>query len=1323
MPEKESKDQLQGNKDTESHTDEQEMKSDDLCKKPVNSNVCRESEIEVQTNPVVLPSKRYIEANDSALETVENFHETTDLNKNLGLVKQKDAVGNIKGRSEEDVVLAAEEERASSQRFPHLPVPFTLFGNSTEQVDVTSSSANKCALIKTLECLDNTDSASCTGNKICPQLNSCDLTIQTAGCDGGVSAVENGDFLETSGSDSRVFVNVDVKSANDSVSSKEKDDHVPKSPLNFLFENISDHSDDSSDLIGAKTSVCVEPGLKIPLVGTSDHVKTVAVAKSVNSKSVVNSDLGAMCSVAILDSVTDRSGCPVDSMLCPFKACSESSLAESFTSHTTSPASSLDISEPLGAKSGCSDSLKVHSGVLHIEITDSIHEEPKMLTDLIPDAVEGNSLTATKNFAKENSEMRSLLADVSEPVTEGSKSSLATSVTMEESCDALSSQTIDSSGKLPESLYAGTSGYVIENSKFSPDEISLDYTECSFKTLSDETSNSLEESCETVLTKESDSLEDNVKSSLGDMSDHVKPVLGDTKNTVESLLNVSLNSVEPSSGKSSELSVSETLESLKEATVLPLLDCSNFTEETSKHILVNNLDTVEGNSKLPSNSTEECSEFTSADTLHSIEGICKLSLVDNPDSIEEENSKLSVTEIVDMGDGSSNPSLIEISDSVELCCEQKSSETRDAEENSKLSLDDDAGALEGRYKPSLVETSNSIEESAGFDIISSKPLLDSVDSEISLSESVNSVEENLTVGLPDTSDSLEQNFRSPLIDITEDISESLLKESSVEQNRYPASAESLDCLEENSKSASFEISETMEENSKLTSTESLDAVEEEPKFISTESTNSVEENLESLDFVEEESKSISADSSDSVKEIDNSMLTERSYSLEEDSKFISVNLDSAKESHNLLSREGSDCLEKDSKPSLTECSESMADSHKSILSENLELIAENPQLLPPEIVYSKDGGKPLSHESSDIISINSDAVPETSDSVKGKSKHTSSVTQDGSELISSRILRSNSLPVIKTTDSTEENETTPLHQRLLRSKNEVATCDQLAASGRVLRKSFAVSVTKAVDPVADSSDHHKGDSNRVLRSSGTPKNEEPSIDQEGTGSDVDLGHSKSRPKASTNSTRHTRLRKFSRRVRGEQVQEEWHLDPETLFYCRIAGNIQENLLHHLDGKLEHEVTMASRDMDRAGSSQSHTSVTTNQEEKHYHHHRTQWEKFNFPKNYDGRCGEGAVCLASYIKDMSHLDISTQLTMRQNLKRLMAAPAISRSSVDLSAEISKDDVIGFSRGLCLSAKVCADRRRSLRSAANRGRDVPAAVPGGAASTFTARYIKL
>lgn len=41
-----------------------------------------------------------------------------------------------------------------------------------------------------------------------------------------------------------------------------------------------------------------------------------------------------------------------------------------------------------------------------------------------------------------------------------------------------------------------------------------------------------------------------------------------------------------------------------------------------------------------------------------------------------------------------------------------------------------------------------------------------------------------------------------------------------------------------------------------------------------------------------------------------------------------------------------------------------------------------------------------------------------------------------------------------------------------------------------------------------------------------------------------------------------------------------------------------------------------------------------------------WEKYAFPTKYDGRCG-----LTSYIKDISCLDISTQLLMRRNMQNL------------------------------------------------------------------------
>jgi hypothetical protein len=1323
MPEKGSKDQVHNKKDIRSCADEQEMKLDVPCKKPVNSDVCEESESGVQANSVMVPSEGHdTESKDPDSETVTDIRQTPDVNKNLELMKPKDSVDNVaKDRSEEDVAFAVEEQGASSTRSLHLPVQFSLFGNNLEQVNMTSSSANKCALIKTSDSVDNSDSVSCTGNKVGLHINSCDPTVQTADCGGGVSAGVSGDFLQTDSSGSKVFPNSDVKSTNGNVLCKDKEDCVPKSSLKFSFEDISDYSGDSSDLI-AETSVCVEPSLKTPLIRGSASVKTITVAKSVKPKSIVNSDLESVCSMAtgILDSVMDHSEPPGDGT-CPFKSCSESSLAETSTSQRTSPASTLDISEPLEGKSEClsstnSVSLKVQSDILQVETSDSVDEKPKMLTDLIPDSEESKSLlTKTKGVTKEDLKMRFLIADVSESVNESSRSTLTkSSVVMEESCDTLLAQTIDTAGRIPESPYAGTSGYVVKDTKFSPDEIYSDNTDSSSKPPSDEISNSLEESTKILLTKVSDSVGDSIKSSFGEISDHVMPVKGDSKNTEHFSLSVILKSVEPSLSTSSELSVDETLETLEEAGMLPSTDFSaDFTEGTSRPVLPNNLHTAK-ESDLFSNSTKEYSTFTSSGTLHSTEGTSEHSLIDTPDSIEKEDSKLSLAETVDMIDGSSNPSLTEILDSIELCSEKNFSEKEDTEENSKLSLDDAESALVRSSKPSLVETSNTTEESADYvDIISSEPVLAAKGSKMFLSE--NSEEENFKIELSETSDSLEQNFQPPLIDSSEDISNTLLMESSVEQNQYPVSTESLYSLEENSKSAATEVSDTMEENSKLTSTESSDTMEEKPESISTKGSNAIEENFESLDSVEEESKSVSPECLDSVKEIRNSILMESSDSLEEDSKCISMNSDSAEEIHKLSSAESSDHLEKNYKAALREGSESVVESSKSILTGSLE----NPQLLLPEIVYTMDECKPSSQESSNIVNVNCDALVATPDDVKGKSKHSSSVTQEGSELVSNRILRSNSAPLTKDTDSTEENETIPLHQRLLQSKNEVAVNDQLAGSSRTLRKSLAISVPKPADSVADSDEHHKGESNRVLRSSGTPKSDEPSVDQEVTG-DVDLGHSKSRSKACTASTRRARLRKFSRRVRGELTQEERHLDPETLFYCRISGNIQENLLHHLDGKLEDEVTVKSRDWNRAGPSQPHTPVTSNQEEKHYHHHRTQWEKYNFPKNYDGRCGEGAVCLALYIKDMSHLDISTQLTMRQNLKRLSATPTASRSSVDVSAEITKDDVIGFSRGLCLSAKVCADRRRSLRSAANRGRDAPAAAPGGAASTFTARY---
>ncbi|KAJ9575424.1 hypothetical protein L9F63_025627, partial [Diploptera punctata] len=186
------------------------------------------------------------------------------------------------------------------------------------------------------------------------------------------------------------------------------------------------------------------------------------------------------------------------------------------------------------------------------------------------------------------------------------------------------------------------------------------------------------------------------------------------------------------------------------------------------------------------------------------------------------------------------------------------------------------------------------------------------------------------------------------------------------------------------------------------------------------------------------------------------------------------------------------------------------------------------------------------------------------------------------------------------------------------------------------------------------------------------------------------------------SARETKLRKFSRRIRGDVVREDQHLDPETLFYCRIAGNIRENLLHHLDGKLESEEEDPVMVRNNKNAAMSDSTMQDDKHHHHHNHHKIPWEKFNFPKNYDGKCKEGSVCLASYIKDLSHLDISTQLTMRQNFQRLSTAPA--NSCVESKPVVLReDDIVGFSRGLSLNAKLSMEqpRRRSLRSAASKG----------------------
>jgi hypothetical protein len=1325
IPEKGSKDQVRGKKDPEGHVDEQGILSDVLSMKPVNSNICGTSESGIERNNIKLSCKRQgLEAKDFVSETVKEIHWTTDINK----TEPKDEVSKVgKGKSEDDddfttfPSIDADGGMASSPIVPHCPAQSLFFGSDTHQLDVFSKCADKCVSHR----LDVGNIVSCTADKTGPHANNPEFTVQITECSDEVSAGGDSVIAQKSGSNSQVSGALDDETTSDHVLNEQKYNCTLKSPLKSVFEDISDLSEDSVDLNKPETSMCLQPSSKISLVGSADHVKTISVNKCVDLSLVVSPNLGSGClaQAETRGCIGDSSEHAAASTLWPFGTCSESLLTDTSASPRAIPAALLDISHLAEAKPKClmpgiAEPLEAHSDMLRLQTPVSLGEKSEVFTDIISDSECKVSLTKNETSVTENLKIMCMVPEASESVTERCQYS------MEGSFHSIVAETIDSTAKIPEFSFADTSGHLVGNSKSLPgetSEISSDCREISCNPLSDETRNSVEEHSDTVLKKVSDSMEDNIESSLGEISDHAEPVIFDPKNSVKPLLGVILNSVD----SLDESSLIETLETLEQDASVPLTECSNFTEKISNILLDDDVDTMEGSGEQSSNSAEECYKSTLPDSLHSIDWPSKLLLVETSDPLEEESSELPVAETA--GAIKSGNPLTEISDSVELCCEQKFSETRNTEEITVLSLDDVADDMHSSSKPSLGETSDTTKESVDLvEVISNEAQSTSESFKVSSTESILSLEGNLETELTETSCSLEENLQSPSTENLEGTEEPLLIETSLEENYCPTVRESLDSVKEDLKHTSAETTDIVEEISKSLLTEILDLVEQNSKSVK-EISDSVEENSqsslpesmgsievpESSDLVGVGSKSVAMESFDSLKENHKSEITGNSSSLEEGSESLFTdNLDSMKDLK-LASAEVSDPLEENCKLALTECSESLREN-----SENSEHLAERLQsLLSPSMCSIETGSKLLSH----IRDTDSDAVPETSDGVQAKSKSALSVTQVESEHVSSRTLRSNSAPLTKSFDPTEDDDNLPLNQRLLQNKNESAINDQAAGSGRVLRKTSAVSVAKPIEVVVDSNDQSKGDCNRAIRRSAAAKNDEPSVDQQVTG-DVESGLPKSRPRASTTAVRRTRLRKFSRRMKGDQVQEEQHLDPETLFYCRIAGNIQENLLHHLDGKLEHEVVAKSQDLNNTCLSQPHTSVAASRDEKHNHrhHHRTTWEKFNFPKKYDGRCREGTVCLASYIKDMSHLDISTQLTMQQNLQRLSAAPTVSRSSVDVSTEISKDDVTGFSRGLCLCAKVCADRRKSLRSAANRGRDALPAAPGGAASTFTARY---
>ena len=162
---------------------------------------------------------------------------------------------------------------------------------------------------------------------------------------------------------------------------------------------------------------------------------------------------------------------------------------------------------------------------------------------------------------------------------------------------------------------------------------------------------------------------------------------------------------------------------------------------------------------------------------------------------------------------------------------------------------------------------------------------------------------------------------------------------------------------------------------------------------------------------------------------------------------------------------------------------------------------------------------------------------------------------------------------------------------------------------------------------------------------------------------------------------------------------------ESSFYSNVSCNIRENLLHHLDGKLQANSTSPSNSSIVDIKPHSFFEQNTNQIQfpidisltavtpvynkeyssedfensseyaqkprKNYRSHprRVSFEKYNFPRKYDGK--EQWTCS---IKDLSKFDISTQLTLRKKQQMIKEGDTLSRLNQILNLGSSKSDVV-------------------------------------------------
>ncbi|XP_069700408.1 uncharacterized protein [Periplaneta americana] len=1328
IPEK-GQDNVQDRKFTEDQREEQQsLITDVLCRNSVDSNVDHKN-----LEPEVL---EYVQG-------------TSNLNKEV-VSKPKDTINNINKKKFKSFTERDKEENASKSPHHRANCIISSKSGEREQRSDVSTSVNKSVSNERACPVDSSDNVPCVADRVVSLVKTC------------VSPMVQ--FMDSKGAD---------KSDKDDINNESSSNSSELESASVNAQKISSNSMTSvGDIVTQLTSL--SPNIQSPSSRLCKNVE----AKIVNSVTDTSSTLVSNLEIT----VTKESSLASNTIPVMTKCKRSLSVgSESLQQNTgISPTEEQHCDKHLLAvvSSGPEETERLPLNSTTDSVTKSTEKNCKVslsssknneipLIDSIDFTIESlNSEFKESKLSEETPE--SAKEEGHEPLLAKSYENVKFSLCEESDFKEYSlSLTLDSlkseKNEIPESGDIGkgnnTSDIVesIRNaSSYSLDLIcsetsdSVDYiqkvTSVSLETSHDETSDSLDPlldkilfSSETVQGDETlgslepiqsdtlDSTQYETSDSLERTQNDVSDSLDNTSDSSETVSDKNSNSVKDKSCKSpckfqlpvlSVCAVSNSIESTL-GDISDSTSSSNKTSESTEGVCTVKLNSAPDFTDLMSpDHMEKQTENSKQSLLDTIESdlSCTFHCEDNDkivpnDTVTEDDSKISLIKAADSIDENSSSLVLESSDSTDLFIVEKA-----IEKTSSLLPDENSCQYETHETPHLLDKTDVISEVLN----KATKVVESLESNSHVSS--NPAGENLGT---ESSASMEENSIFTLVDNSD---KDTKLESYMEENSNYESVGKSNSIDEDTPHVTTGDLDSLEENSSLTTTESSDFVERSSKCISEgisteknshfvmgnskpspETSEPTEEHLEckSVAVVEKEKPkrrkgSVSVKKNPKLKLIDKSHIKKRKK--RKSSKQLTSDVNEIKTVS--ASVEMGNSVEKSSNATVVQVSDSV-DTKNSLkcsntFTESLEPCSEISEHTENEGPSSeKFNSKPLSSQSSDIEN------PDMESKIK-------SILHDDCELVSSRVLRSSS-SLTKISDTTDENDTTPLQERLLKCKSE----DQNPSKGRVLRSSLATLMPKPPEIVVESNVD-----SRISKKSNVPKCEESVVPADEETIDPDAASSKSRSKSSVPTvTRGTRLRKFSRRIRGEQVEQEQHLDPETLFYCRIAVNIRENLLNHLDGKLENEVR-ALRNEEKRGVIKTETTDSPSQDDKHHHnhhhHHRVPWEKFNFPKNYDGRCGEGTVCLASYIKDMSHLDISTQLTMRQNLQRLNAiSSSTARHTVEASNEITKDDIISFSKRLCLNAKISLEkpRRRSLRSAANRGREtVP--VLGGAASTFTA-----